>query len=102
MDCGLILRYVDANNYALCPLLITSANTIHVNKVISGSTTSIGTVFHITWGASTKHTIAIKKCMGDILQKSLLIMSSREVWVLNDAAINSATKTWDIYKCIWF
>jgi hypothetical protein len=87
-DCGLILRYVDANNYAYATI-DTSANTIHVNKVISGSTTSIGTVSY-TWGASTKHTIAIKMhgtsfkiFIDNVLQGSV---------GLNDAAINSATK----------
>ena len=87
-DCGLILRYVDANNYAYATI-DTSANTIHVNKVISGSTTSIGTASY-SWGASTKHTLAIrmhgtsfKIFVDDVLQGTV---------GLDDSAINSATK----------
>tara|TARA_Y100000593_G_scaffold41217_1_gene79133 strand:+ start:6448 stop:8664 length:2217 start_codon:yes stop_codon:yes gene_type:complete len=87
-DCGLILRYVDANNYAYATI-DTSANTIHVNKVISGSTTSIGTASY-SWGASTKHTLSIrmhgtsfKIFVDDVLQGTV---------GLDDSAINSATK----------
>ena len=87
-DCGLILKYVDANNYAI-GTIDTSADTIAFTQVIAGSASAIGTVAY-TWGVSTKHTLSVRM-HGDTFKVFVDDVYAGTTGSSN-AAINSATK----------
>ena len=57
-DFGVVFRYVDANNYLLARMQM-STNTVRIDKVISGSQSNVGSA-GFTWAASTKKTLMIR------------------------------------------